>query len=678
MLLSAAGTMMAAAPAPAQQQQASADASIEGDIIVSGQRGAAAATHIDAPIEDLPIAIQTVTAKLIEDQGFLRLSEATRNISGVVRKEAYLGVTDSFGIRGFDASTGLFNGFRHDFYGSTVDLVHVERIEVIKGPASVSTGYLEPGGIVDVVTKAPVARAGGELAVSGGSFGKSRVQADINRPVSEAIGLRLTGAYERGGSFRDWVNPRRWTVGGAVAWRLAPGTRLDLRAYYQHIVTTPDRGFDPDSLGEILFRLPRARFLGEPSDRYGVRDSDLSALLDQDLGGGWSMRTGVERHRDADRRAATQTTRLEADGRTVDREFTLVRSPGTDLNAYAEIHGDIDLGGLEQRLVVGVDGTRTAGSNDFRRYDTVAPIDIVAPVYAGAAAGLPPRLRLRRMVTSDRGGYAQDLVSLTPRWQTLLSLRYDRFAEWRDDRLARDVVRFHQGQLTPRLGVIHLFSDRLRAYANYARSFNPQTSTRLRTGGTPAPEQGEQYEVGVRYAARDDRLTASAALYQIRKRNVATPDPADPDFSILAGQERSRGIEGDLSARPLRPLQLVASYAHTDAVVTRDQAIPVGDHLLNVPRDQASLWARLDPPSLPVALGGGVFYVGAREAYLPNTFRVPGYARFDAALYYTLSERVELTANLQNLADRRYYDSQDSYIYPGAPRTLLATLRYRY
>ncbi|VXC99443.1 TonB-dependent siderophore receptor [Sphingomonas sp. 8AM] len=678
MLMSASGVMTIVTPAIAQEiGSAPQQSGAVGDIIVSAQRSISDATHLDAPIKDLPIAIQSVPAQLIEDQGFQRLGDAIRNVSGVVRKEAYLGVTDSFGIRGFDAQTGLLNGFRHSFYDTAVDLVHVDRIEVIKGPASVSTGYIEPGGVVSIVTKAPTEVGQSEIALTAGSYGKYRVQGDVSQPLSSTLGIRLTGADDRGENFREHIDPRKWTVGGALTWRITPFTTLDLRGYYLHIVTTPDRGFDPDSLGLIAFRLPPSRFLGEPGDRYRVDANDLSAVLNHDLGGGWSMRTGVERNRNTDRREATQTTDLETDGRTVNRQFTRVRSPETFLNGFAELHGSFDTFGLHHRLVAGVDGNRITAVNDFRRYDTVAPIDIFAPVYAGKAAGLPPRLRLRREVTDDLGGYAQDLISLAKRWKLLAGLRFDHFRDRVEDHLTGAITRFGQNQTTPRIGLIFEPAPAVRLYANYARSFNPQTSTTLRGGSPPAPEQGEQVEGGIKYVMHDGRLTVSAAVYQITKRNVATPDPADPDFAILAGQERSRGLEFDLSAKPLDQLQIVTSYAYTDAVVTRDEAIPVGDRLLNVPHHQASFWTRYDPPALPLGVGVGVFYVGQREAYLPNTFRIPDYLRADAALYGKLGTRVELAVNVQNLTDRRYYDSQNSYLYPGAPRTVLATLRLR-
>lgn len=675
--ISAAGLLAISGSVHAKEKDERKDRDAVSEIIVTAQRNISDATHLDAPVKDLPIAIQTVPSQLIEDQGFQRLGDATRNVSGVVRKEAYLGVTDSFGIRGFDARTGLFDGFRHDFYDTTIDLVHVDRIEVIKGPSSVSTGYLEPGGVVSLVTKSATAAPQGEFALTGGNYGKLRAQGDISHPLSSDIGIRLTGAYDRADSFRDYIDSRKWTIGGALTWHVDPATTLDLRAYYLHIKTVPDRGCDPDSLGTTLFTLPRSRFLAEPSDYYTVNSSDFSAVLNHDFGGGWSIRAGVERNRYSDNRAATQTADLQDDGRTVNRDFTLVPSVNTVSNAFAEVHGSFDTFGLKHRVIAGVDANWVEFWYDFRRFDA-APIDIFNPVYSGPT-GTPPSIGASREVTTDVGAYVQDLISIGSYWKILAGARIDHYRDRQYDlSFGNAPSYFSQSQATPRIGVIFEPTRELRVYANYARSFNPQVGTRLKNGEIPKPEQGEQYELGVKYVALNGRLTAGAAIYQITKKNVATTDPTDQNFSILTGKERSRGFEFDLSAKPVDGLQLIATYAHTNAIVIADDDLPIGSHLLNVPRNQATLWTRYDPPRFPVGFGLGIFYVGEREAYLPNTFKIPDYTRIDAALYWKIDRKFELAVNLQNLTDITYYDGQNSYIYPGAPRTVLATLRFRY
>lgn len=646
------------------------------EIVVNGAKVVSDATHLDAPIQDLPIAIETIPIELIRDEGFQRLGDAVRNVSGVVRKEAYLGLTDSFGIRGFDARVGLFNGFRHDFYDQVSDLAHVEKIEVIKGPASVSSGYLEPGGVVNVVTKSPQATPVTEVDISGDTNEKGRIQGDFSRPVSDTVGIRVTGAADGGSSFRDHVGSSRETIGGALDWQATSGTKVELRAYYLHTDTTPDRGYDPDSLGTVLFELPRDRYLGEPSDFYHVSQSDLSAVVTQSLAAGWTFRAGLQRSYIGDTRSNTQTDDLQPDGRTVTREYTYVIGREEELNGFAEIHGAFATFGLDHKLVAGIDYTRDTTYDNFAR-GPAAPLDIFDPVYGGRLPR-PATVFLNSERIPDIGVYAQDLISVGDRWKLLLGLRHDGFRDRQADLLGNGVFEFEQGHTTPRAGLIYEPLSWTTLYVNYAQSFNPQDGTQLADNAKPAPELGTQYEAGVKLHSADDKLTASAALFQITKTNVATQDPNDQDFQILTGEERSRGLELDFAAKPLDGLQIIASYAYNNAEVTRDEVIPVGDRLLNVPRHQGSLWVRYDPGNFPLGFGMGVFYVGKREAYLPNTFLVPDYTRLDAAIYWPVRPDADLALNIQNLTDVKYYDSQDSYLYPGAPRTALATLRVHF
>ncbi|MDX2238722.1 MAG: TonB-dependent siderophore receptor [Hyphomonadaceae bacterium] len=665
------------APAWAQSASPGAAASRE-TIVVTGQRRApaVAATRLDADPLDVPQAIQSVSIATIEDQGFTRLGDAVRTISGVVRKEAYMGVTDSFAIRGFDAATGLYNGFRHDYYGGVIDLIHVDRVEVIKGPSSVSTGFLEPGGVVNVVTKRPGAEDQARLGASAGSFGRVRVEGDATWRVSDAIGLRFTGAAESAESFRDFVETERQTLGAALDWRLAPSTTLEASAIYFESESVPDRGLYIFSIGEVILDLPIERFFGEPSDFYTLDQTELTLVLHHAFNAAWSLRAGLEHGRTTDYRDNVQVTGLEPDGRTARRNYTTVPGSANTAAAFADLRGRFSTGPLAHQIVAGVDWGRQRQFYDFRSQDVFQPIDIFDPVYGGVK-GAPVSCCRFVGVTESVGVYAQDLISLGERWKLLIGVRHDAYDYRDDDAVALTRTTFSQEETTPRIGLVYRPGAAWSIYGNVARSFNPQPFTRLSNGETPDPSAGEQVEVGVRYAALDGRLSASFAVFEITKTNVATTDPSNPDFQILSGEQRSRGAEIDLNARPIDGLNLIASYAYIDAEVTADNDLPVGDALVNVPQHQASLWLRYDAATLPIGVGFGAYHVGEREATLPNTFIIPGYTRLDAALFWRVQDGVEAALNVQNLTDETYYDSQDNLLYPGAPLSVLASVRVK-
>lgn len=659
-----------AAPDPAAQ-------SVQ-EVVVTAKHATVDALHVSAPPIDLPLAIQIVPIQVVQDQGFVRLGDAVRDVSGVTRKEAYFGLTDSFGIRGFDASTGFYNGFRHDYYGSVVDLAHVQSVEVVKGPASVTTGYLEPGGVVNTITKRPTADPVTAVSLQGGSYGFGRTEVDLSRRLDDPLAVRLTGGAQTTDSFRDYVGGTRYSVGGAADYTPTSKTKLELSAYYTYSHATPDRGLSNEP---ISLTISPDRYFGEPTDIYHLRESETSAVLTQELTGAVSLRTGFEWSRTEDLRKNTQAEDLQADGRSYSRDYTIVPGSEDSKTAFVEADSRFRTFGLEHRLTTGVDWTRQQQRYQFFDTDVngafVTPLDIYAPRYGVAPPGAPASDGHFRGVTQDVGVYFNDLIALGP-VELLLGVRHDRFTYHDfDEDYPTSATRFAQNATTPRVGVVYKPVKGVALYANYAESFNPQQFTRLSNGASPAPSQGKQEEVGVKYESADGRYTASLAAFRISKTNVATPDPADPTgtFSILSGEDRSQGFELDVQAKPIAGLRTLLAVSNIRADVHDDTVLPIGDRLVNVPETQATFTARYDIAHTPFGVGGSVYYVGAREASLPNTFTVPSYTRVDAALFWRATPRVEVALNLQNIGDKRYYDSQDNSLFPGAPRSVLGTVR---
>ena len=581
------------------------------------------------------------------------------------------------GIRGFDASEGLFNGFRHDYYGSVVDLAHVQSVEVIKGPASVTTGYLEPGGVVNTITKRPTADPVTTLSLQGGSYGFGRTEVDVSRKLDDQLAVRLTGGAQTTGSFRDYIGGTRYSVGGAADWTPTSKTKLELSSYYTYSHATPDRGLPNDP---ISLTISPDRYFGEPTDSYHLREYENSAILTQALTDAVSLRSGFEWSRTEDLRKNTQALSLQPDGRSYSRDYTIVPGSEDSKSAFSEGNALFDTFGLQHRLTVGVDWNKEEQRYQFFDTDVngafVTPIDIYDPVYGLAPPGAPASDGHFDGVTEDVGAYLNDLISLGP-VDLLLGVRQDRFTYHDHDQDYETTTRFAQNATTPRVGAVYKPIKGVSLYANYAESFNPQQFTKLRNGQAPSPSQGKQTEVGVKYESPDGRYTASFAAFRINKTNVATPDPTDPSgqFSILSGEDRSQGFELDLTARPITGLKALLAVSNIRAAVQSDEVLPVGDRLVNVPETQATFNARYDIPNTPFGVGGSVYYVGAREASLPNTFTVPSYTRVEAALFWKATPRIEVAVNVQNLGDVRYYDSQDNSLYPGAPRSVLGTVR---
>jgi iron complex outermembrane recepter protein len=413
-----------------------------------------AAARLPADPMDLPVAGISVPRAVLDDQGVLRPADAVRNVSGVTRSPAYLGLTDSYRIRGFAADVGLWNGFRRDFYYSFTDPVHLERIEVIKGAASVAYGDLEPGGVVNYVTKRPSRKPVQSVGLTVGSYGLVRPEFDVGWAVGKDGGLRvrLTGAHEKAGSHRDFVENEHRTLGLTADWDLSSNTTLELSAYWLDSENTPDRGFF-NSLGPVVLTLPPSRFLGEPEDRYRFEQTDASALLTHRLSSNVTLRAGANLYRVDDVRDNIQLRDLQPDGRTLRRQYTFVPSRNQFTTLFAEVRADLATGQIQHTVVAGYERIDKDYVYDFRRDRSSSyAIDLFEPVYGQYSRVLAPSDRYDTDSRSE-GFYIQDLMALGDRWRLLAGLRHSRYQQ-RDVALdAGSDTRFEQTETTPRLGL---------------------------------------------------------------------------------------------------------------------------------------------------------------------------------------------------------------------------------
>jgi iron complex outermembrane recepter protein len=647
----------------------------------SGKIGSEQVTRLSVPIMDLPQSVQVIGQKTIEDQFVLRPAEAVRNVSGTVRKPAYLGLTDSYGIRGFTAPIGLMNGFRRDHYYSYSDISTIERIEVLKGPASVTHGFLEPGGVVNYVTKEPTVDHLYSFDFKTGSYGYVRPAIDFSGPLnrSKTIRYRLNSAYEQSDSFRDYVDSKLFSIAPVLDWDLSERTLLRFQFGYVRSDSVPDRGLY-NSMGPIILDLPRERFLGEPEDIYKVNQYDFQINLDHQFNEMVRLRSGFSVNSYGDYRDNFQIGRLLADQRTATRTYSVVESNNRYFNLFNDLSGSFNTGALRHNFVAGFDLIRSNAPYSFRRSNATS-LDIYNPVY-GAARVHPPLLFNVDADTESAGIYLQDHIQLTKKLKFLAAGRFDFFRHKQHDFMVAEDSRIIKRAFSPKVGLVYQPIDSVSLYTSYSQGFNPNTWARTADNLPVDPETGQQIEGGVKLNLFEGRLQPTLSVYQIRKRNVAVSDPNDPtgSFYIQSGEQKSKGVEFDATLLPARGIILLASYGYTEAYVSADSTIPVGDRLVNVPKHGASLWGTYEFQSGMLrnfGVGSGFFYVDKREATLPNRFTIPSYTRVDASVFYR-GENWRAGLNFKNLTDTIYYDSQDNLLYPGAPRSVFAVISYRF
>ena len=226
------------------------------------------------------------------------------------------------------------------------------------------------------------------------------------------------------------------------------------------------------------------------------------------------------------------------------------------------------------------------------------------------------------------------------------------------------------------MGIVYQPSETTSLYASWSNSFSPQFFSRSRTNQPFNPTTGEQFEIGVKQEFFDNRLSATLALYQLTRQNVLTSDPEDRDFSIQTGEQKSRGVELDVAGEILPGWKIIATYAYTDAFVSEDEDIPVGDRLQGIPEHSASLWTTYEIQTgnlQGLGFGAGLVFAGDRQVQLPNTIELPSYVRADASIFYR-RDNYRFALNFKNIFDTKYYNTQGFYITPAAPFTVLGTL----
>ncbi len=676
-----------------------------------GSDGASSATKTDTPLLQTPQSVQVVTQELMRDQASITLEDALRNVAGVM-PGGYYGTYDFFRIRGFDAAGYTYlDGLSVSKNSIMVnrELFGLEQVEVVKGPASTLYGAGSPGGLVNLVSKRPQRANFVEPQFTAGSRHYYEPALDANA-VLDADGTlygRLNFLYRSLDGFSDFSGATHFYVAPALTWDLNPATRLTLLTSYQR--DDNKMGFPLPAVGTVLpnpnGQIPITRNIEEPDRPGRTQEWNLNAgyELTHRIDQIWSLRQNLRYTWDRfdwDQilyPAGFSDSSLRSLNRSAYFRSGRMGTFGADNSALA----DFGLWHMRHRLVLGLDyyyevsdavGQFVAGS--------VAglPLDLFDPHYDSSV--LPQRPAdlgpLSRTNTRQLGVYVQDQVELTSRLTLTAGGRLDR-AGSETDGAGQNPHKF-----TPRAGLTYEFVDGLAAYLNFSQSFLPQSGS-LASGAPALPETGRNLETGLKGELYGGRLRFTAAAYRLRRENVASGIITDPSHVTQSGGQRSRGFELDAALRPLRGWDLLLAYAYTDsAVLSAENADSIGRPLRGVPRNSASLWSRYTLPD--GALRGFGFGIGGNyythqagcdptalgaACELPTdsqgnslygqSFDLPSYFLLNAALYYERGPlRAQLKAN--NLLDRTYYaGSYDAlYVQPGAPRTLLGTVSYRW
>ncbi|NEQ30267.1 MAG: TonB-dependent siderophore receptor [Leptolyngbya sp. SIO4C5] len=644
-------------------------------VVVTGEQdedyfvpNASTATRTNTPILETPRSIQVIPRQVLEDQQVTNLDQALRNVSGVIDNGTDTATNVRFSIRGFDFGFNdapvLQDGFRQ-FGANAVapDVAIIERIEVLRGPASILYGQIQPGGVINVVTKQPLREPFYEAQLQVGSFGLIRPQIDLSGPLTEDGRLlyRLNALYENKDGFRDFDQDlvNRFLIAPIVSWDISDRTRLTLELQVSEQEEQSDQG--TLAFGDGVIDTPRDRIFGEPDDFIQRNLLNVGYTLEHQFSDNWTLRNAF-RFTDVSVSSDKLTIPLFFNENTgiLGRAFSSIDVDTQNYSLQTNIIGEFSTGSIGHTLLFGVDLNRSENSNLTLANFAPSFLNVFNPTYGVTR----PNLNLVFVdgeTQNDRlGVYLQDQIQFSDNLNLLLGLRYDTISQefisgpsFFNPAGAQNTR--NDDALTSQIGILYQPIENLSLYASYSQSFVPNGDTTV-SGDILEPERGEGFEVGVKAELLDGDLLATLTYFDITKQNVATADPNNPFFSVSTGEQQSRGVEFDVIGEILPGWNILASYAYTDATVSRDNTIPVGNRLAGIPFHSASLWTtyQIQTGDLQgLRLGVGINYLSDRQGDLDNSFELDSYFLTNAAVFYR-RDNWRFALNFNNIFDVNY------------------------
>jgi catecholate siderophore receptor len=636
------------------------------------------ATRTLTPLRDVPQSVTVATPELIKDQLMTSMADVVRYLPGVGTHQGENN-RDQVVIRGNNSSADFFlDGVRDDvqYYR---DLYNLERVEALKGPNAMVFGRGGGGGVINRVTKEAGFQPIHEVTLQGGTYGRKRLAADVDQPLTGRLAFRLNGMYESSDSFRDQVSLERYGLNPTFT--VAPNERTRITLGYEHLHDTrvADRGI-PSFQGRPA-DVDVTTFFGNPDDSHVRASVDLgSALVEHRLGallvrnrtlfGAYDRwyQNFVPGAVTADQSRVSLSAYNNATRRQNlfnQTDLTYTRSTGPvrhTLLAGAEVGRQLT---DNFRNTGFFDGSATSLSVPFASPTIHTPVS-----FRQSATDADNHVR-----TSVAAGFVQDQMELSRKVQVVAGLRLDRFdLRYRNNR-SGDTLQRVDDLVSPRLGIVFKPATPVSIYGSYGVSYLPSSGDQFAslTAVTKEvePERFRSYEVGLKWDVRPD-LSVTTAVYRLDRTHTRSTDPNDPTRIVQTGSQRTRGYELGLSGRVTSFWSIAGGYAYQDAFVTSaTTAARAGAQVAQVPHHTLSLWntCRVRPR---VGLGLGVLRRTDMFAAIDNTVTLPGYTRVDAAAYFALSRTMRLQANVENLLDARYYVNADNNtnISPGFRRAV--------
>lgn len=655
---------------------------------VNGYKAGASRSSMrtDTLLLDTPQSISVVTEGQMKDQDVRNIGEAIRYVPGITLHQGENN-RDQVVIRGNSSTADFFVDGARDDAQYFRDLYNVDRMEVLKGSNAMAFGRGGAGGVVNRISKTADGDRVRQATVSGGSYANKRIEADLGDKINDKVAFRVNGMYENSETFRQHGDLERFGFNPVATFHLTDNT--ELQTGYEHFQDDRfnDRGIP--SLNGAPFLTDPKTFFGNPTQNGSEAEINTGyAILSHEFTPGATLRN-YTRYADNTKfyqnvypgaAVAGNTVRIVAYNNAIDRE---------NITNQTDVTKTFKMGELKHTALIGGEITRQR-SSAFRNTGFFNNATTFLNVPVGNPVTLDPITFRQSATDADNNnevnvyaGYLQDQVDINKYLQVIGGVRYDIFdMDFHNNRTGGNFGRTDH-EISPRAGVVVKPQEDLSIYTSYSVSFLPGSGDQFSSLTAQIqglkPESFENYEIGSKWDITP-ALNVSAAIYQLDRKNTRATDPNNPANFVLTGASRTRGFELGSTGHMNDKWQVIGGYAYQDAeIVSATTNAVAGAKVALVPKHVVSVWNKYDfTPQWGAALG--TIYQSKQYASVDNTVRLPGFTRFDGALYYNITPKYRLQANVENLFDREYIATADgnNNIQPGSPQAFRVSLTYNF
>ncbi|MDO7170644.1 TonB-dependent receptor [Mariniflexile sp. AS56] len=666
-----------------------------------------------APYEQIQ-SISIISEKVIEQQGNLTISDATKNVPGVYTFATYGNKRESMSSRGFRGIPILKNGVRvhSDFRGTGIltDMQGVDNIQVLKGAASITQGVAtdlgSPGGVINIVTKTPKYYSGGNASVRLGSFGQARTTFDVFGPVAntEHLAFRIDGALERADGYRNGISSERFYINPSLEWKLDDKTTLTLEMDFFDDSRTPDVG--TINLGEndtnAIYDLPYNQFLGFENDKSLTKSTSYSIRFNRDITDKLSLKAALYKSvLDLDDKGASLGSVINdefGDPIYNERKRGYSISTRNDENSVLQfdlVGDDLKTGNISHTFQVGFDYRTTIFNTTSQSVSTIDTIN----AFTNNTRTLPGSLdfgavSIEGSQSRALGLVAQDVITFNHWLKTFLGFRY---STTQTDAATETT---QSDAFNPLMGIIVTPHKNINLFVSYTNSSYPRSGTRLDINGNQlGNERFDQFETGIKTNWLDSRLRFNFTFFKINNKDINLP-VYDENWVATAyyqkgGNDERKGIEVELTGRIHNNLELITGYSYIDAQYKEHTSYVYGSAPLNTPKHTFNAYAnyKFHGDLEGLSAGAGIYFTGERpindwsagavthEGIVPNQepFNVEAYTQVNLQAAYHFNKHWNLRFLLNNVFNEIGYNAyRTSYINQTDPRNFAGVLTYKF